>query len=121
MQFLDCTVHILVSFLQLIGFLLLLGCEQRPDLCHGGIEDGFRLGHGFLVDGHELGFRLVDDWLDLRLLIRGEVQRSNEVIEGAAAMLMPTARSARSTWTSVRTIFLLSPGKATRADRGHCY
>jgi len=79
--FLDCVVkffvcvhHVLMSFLNFIKLLLLIGGQQRTNLRRRAIHDGFHLLHRLLMDCGDLRFGLIDDRLDLGLLIGRQVQ-----------------------------------------------
>ena len=66
--------HVLMSFLNVIKLLLLIGCQQRTNLRCSAIHDRFHLLHRLLMDRGDLRFGLINDRLDLCLLIGRQVQ-----------------------------------------------
>jgi hypothetical protein len=87
--------------LRVIELLLLLRREERANLRHRIVH--YRLGffHRFPADIFNLRRRLIDDWLDLRLLVRREIQLRGRALEriamtaGAAAPLLILSTSTR--------------------------
>src|SRR5205823_8761463 len=83
-------VHVLMSFLQIIGFLLLLWREQGTDLRHGTVHHRFGFLHRVLMDRDDLRLSLIENRLNLCLLIRRQIQTLGHVFERIAAV-MPAA------------------------------
>jgi len=86
-----------MRFLDLVEFLLLIGREQRTDLRHRLVHDRMSFVHRLLVNGDDLRSGLVDQRLDLRLLIRRQVQSMGQLFKRksprATVPSTPTARA----------------------------
>ena len=78
-----------MSSFQFISLLLLLGGQQGAHLCHRILHDSLRLLHRFLVNGPNLWTCLLDDRLNLRLLLRRQVQGFGEAFEVLAPSPVP--------------------------------
>jgi len=63
-----------MRFLDGIEFRLLVRIEQRPDLRQRAVDHRFRFLHRLLMNGGDLRFGLVEDRLNLRLLVRCQIQ-----------------------------------------------
>ena len=66
--------HVLMRFLYRIELRLLIGIKQRTDLGHCTIHDRLHFLHRLLMNGGDLRFGLIKDRLNLRLLVRCQVQ-----------------------------------------------
>ena len=106
-QLLLRSAHVLVGFLQRIKLLLLIWIEQRTDLRHGAVDYRLSFLHCVLVDGHDLWASLIKNWLHLRLLIGGEIQRLGQMLESKGVPVMPAQPLG------------LSDGEAAERDRDY--
>ena len=66
--------HVLMRFLDRIELLLLISREQRPNLGQRAVHDRLRFLHRLLMNGSDLRFGLIEDWLNLGLLVRCQIQ-----------------------------------------------
>jgi len=95
--FLDCVVkffvrvhHVLMSLLNVIKLLLLIGRQQRTNLRRSAIHDRFHLLHRLLMDRGDLRLGLIDDRLDLGLLIGRQVQLLGQMFKPKSVSAAPT-------------------------------
>ena len=73
-QFFVSVHHVLMRFLDRIELLLLISREQRSNLGQRAVHDRPHFLHRLLVNGSDLRFGLIKDWLNLRLLVRCQIQ-----------------------------------------------
>ena len=83
--------HVLMRLLHRIEFLLLLRRQERPNLRHRVVHDGFRLLHRLFMDRANLWLSLVDDRLDFGLLIRRQIQIVTQSVEHHSGLMKATA------------------------------
>ena len=76
-----------MRLLHRIQFLLLLRRQQRTNLRHGVVYDGFAFLHCLFVNRANLRSRLIYDRLDFGLLFRAQIEVFTQPIED----LMPAA------------------------------
>jgi len=108
--------HVLMRFLYRIELRLLIGIKQRTDLGHCTIHDRLHLLHRLLMNGGDLRFGRIEDRLDLRLLISGQVQFVGDPPQ-AERVSMPRSSATRAAGTRL----CLHNHKASKCDRtgGH--
>ena len=70
-----------MRFLDGIKLLLLISREQRPDLGQRVVHYSFHFLHRLLMDGADLRLSRIENWLNLGLLIRSQVQFLGDPIE----------------------------------------
>ena len=80
-----------MRLLHRIEFLLLLRRQERANLRHGVVHDGFRLLHRLFMDRANLWLSLVDDRLDFGLLVRCQIQIVAQPIEHHSGLMPATA------------------------------
>jgi len=63
-----------MRFLDGIELRLLISREQRPNLGQRAVHDRLHFLHRLLMDRADLRFGRIQNWLNLRLLFRSQVQ-----------------------------------------------
>ena len=109
--------HVLMRLLNVIELLLLIRIEQRTDLRQRAVHHRFHFLHRLLVNGGDLRFSCVEDRLDLRLLISGQVQLVGHPLQ-AKRVAVPGASATRAAGSSaLRARLCLYSDKAAKRDR----
>jgi len=90
--------HVLMRLLHRIEFLLLLRRQERTDLRHGVVHDGFRLLHRLFMDRANLWLSLVDDRLDFGFLVRRQIQIVDQPVEHHSGLMKATTMMSSRTW-----------------------
>src|SRR6266550_8930048 len=85
--------HVLMGLLNVIELLLLIRCEQRPNLRYRAVHYSFHFLHRLLMNGGDLRVGAIDNRLNLGLLVGRQVQLLGYSLE-AKAMSMPAATAA---------------------------
>ena len=85
--------HVLMSLLNVIELLLLIRCEQGPNLRQRAVHHGFHLLSRLLMNGVDLRLGPIDNRLGLCLLIGRQVQLFGYSLE-ARAVSVPVASAA---------------------------
>ena len=101
-----------MRFFDRIEFALLISVQYWPNLRQCAVHHCMHFLHRLLMNGGDLRFGRIHDWLDLRLLISGEVQLFSEPLQAERVAMPVSAAMAR---------LCLHNDKAPKRDRtGGC-